>query len=511
MQTDHEGQKLLLPTAKTDTGKESLSDLLYRIGKQCGSFRNVTASGHVKDESVEEVKTEPVTLGGDSLRQPILDAIAAALNECALALDATSLLLSASRPSAEQTISPALKQNVPLASFAHGYSLYDMAPQYDADVARGHKKHASYRAFTSLQEATAHAEGRQEEEEKKWQVVQDAIEEGWTVHPREDEYFIRYGSEAADIVSVDSYPELIRPEDVTTMRFELELDGHVVASSREPQPDDSISLQTTSIDAKRQLTRLQKRYDRLKQEIDDDAELGRVEDGPSLWQVSDRICVRIRLDSSQSDEAKDEVMSDDDHQALLMCFQDCIKCLQASGHMRSTLIRITRQFRLGQAVAEMRHRLTTMVGNLQKYSWTSLQAITLEGSSEDTKTTIFIRLLQHFVTVSLWHDLSKGEALRYTISINDEDEAEADHWTEIQEICHYTICKDVMSFLVASSTNLRQCYEMRLMSHAGRRAAIIIDQDAIITFQEVTEVGESIGPAIEPKGDVLIAVQNMLR
>ncbi|MCJ1355311.1 MAG: RNA polymerase II mediator complex subunit [Icmadophila ericetorum] len=203
-------------------GQQSVSFLISRINAQRGSFRNITEDNLAEEaksttqddsESGQEIKVldsveKPNGKADDIMieRQKLIELIAQAQQETSLTLDFISLLLSKDDPRhAATTISPFLKQTVPLGSLGAEMvkksEVSDARVQEDSLVSMGWRLQSLNSAADSLLRSASRLEKQVTEETDYWDEVLAVQQQGWSVCriPRERHTLgVRYGfSEAA--------------------------------------------------------------------------------------------------------------------------------------------------------------------------------------------------------------------------------------------------------------------------------------------------------------------------
>lgn len=184
----------------------SLSTLLHRLGQQRGSFRNFTEESLMAELSDPAIKTEqqlvetvekddteetaPVddalehnTRSGPEVREKVLHCVGVALNEAALALDFTSLLLSATRETAAQTISPALKEAVPVASISSTRVRREKPAETASLQASllGFQAQSLNYAVAAIRRASRQTEREQALDATFWVEVKMLLDHGWSI------------------------------------------------------------------------------------------------------------------------------------------------------------------------------------------------------------------------------------------------------------------------------------------------------------------------------------------
>ncbi|KAL8827030.1 MAG: hypothetical protein Q9170_007173 [Blastenia crenularia] len=185
--------------------KDSLPYLISRINEQKGSFRNITEAS-LKEEiraaqageskAVENGDDEEATedgqdtkAKGDELskaREEIIKQIGAAHTASSHALDFVSLLLSKhTSKTAEATISPFVKANIPMGSL--GAEIMQEPSKSEAEktseglVSLGWRMQSLSRSADSLLKSASRLEQEVEREARYWQQILAVKESGWSL------------------------------------------------------------------------------------------------------------------------------------------------------------------------------------------------------------------------------------------------------------------------------------------------------------------------------------------
>ncbi|MCJ1464181.1 RNA polymerase II mediator complex subunit [Pseudocyphellaria aurata] len=202
-----------------DASKESLPSLISRINEQRGTFRNISES--TLEEEAQVVDTGETSLQDPSnvlsnvdpqdvktrreevsaAREEILKEVGRAYTESAHALDFVSLLLTTKTPrQAELTISPFLKQSLPLGcletEMVQIHHKSEAEKQTDELVSVGWKIQSLDSVAESLLKSATRLEQEIERESKYWGQVLAVKEQGWSLSrlPREKHTLgVRYG------------------------------------------------------------------------------------------------------------------------------------------------------------------------------------------------------------------------------------------------------------------------------------------------------------------------------
>ncbi|KAI4131253.1 MAG: hypothetical protein LQ338_001347 [Usnochroma carphineum] len=188
-----------------DSTAESLPYLIARINEQKGSFRNVTEASLEEEvraaeagELQENVDTETkdnvedgrdVKAKGDELakaREEIIKQVGAAYTASSHALDFVSLLLSKhASKAAEATISPYVKQTVPLGSLdaemMQGSSRTEAEKANEELVGLGWRLQSLTRSADTLLKSASRLEQEMEQETTYWQQILLVKKEGWSL------------------------------------------------------------------------------------------------------------------------------------------------------------------------------------------------------------------------------------------------------------------------------------------------------------------------------------------
>lgn len=207
-----------LQTADVATDPESsLASLLHLIGQERGSFRNFTEESLLEELEHPENATSITTSAANlpltktlenqdesltddkspaEVREEMLHRISVALNESALALDFTSLLLSGSRPSAVQSISPALKEAIPVGSLSHTIVASDLASSTEPhSIALAFQDQSLEYAAAALEQFNHRV--IEETDDVFWSETQALMSAGWPVFRPKSEtagLAVRFGS-----------------------------------------------------------------------------------------------------------------------------------------------------------------------------------------------------------------------------------------------------------------------------------------------------------------------------
>ncbi|KUL89249.1 hypothetical protein ZTR_03778 [Talaromyces verruculosus] len=241
-----QGASLMLPLrpqkAKSSK-KDNLPIRIAQINAQRGSFRNITEQSlqeeikaqkeKSKEEQEEEEKKEENVNEVDATerqellykkRAEIIQFAAQAHMETQFALDFISLLLSKHTPrQAETSISPYLKQNVPMGSLnvdvVRAPEKSQSAIRDSQNVARGWKMESFNASANRLLKAASRLENEVAAETKYWNQVLSIKERGWKVCrlPRERQVLgVQYGfMEAAPTFRDRGLASLRRADDGT--------------------------------------------------------------------------------------------------------------------------------------------------------------------------------------------------------------------------------------------------------------------------------------------------------
>ncbi|KAL8679419.1 MAG: hypothetical protein Q9186_004296 [Xanthomendoza sp. 1 TL-2023] len=185
-----------------DKVTQSLPYLIARINEQRGSFRNVTEASlqeeiraiEAGDQSDLTDKDDDITedeqnaqADGERLfkaRQEIIKQVGEAYNTSAQALDLVSLLLSSHNPkAAEATVSPYIKQIIPLGSLGAEIMEANPQPSTETDdlVGLGWRMDSLSRGADSLLTSAKRLEQEMERENTYWEQVLAVKAAGWPI------------------------------------------------------------------------------------------------------------------------------------------------------------------------------------------------------------------------------------------------------------------------------------------------------------------------------------------
>lgn len=211
----------LQPWTRASSQPKSFGAVLGRIHAERGHFRHITEA-QLRDEiAANAVSGPPSPSDSDSddpdakdgaasrapraeqlaqARREVIEHVASAQNETLLALDFISLLLSKDVKQAETTISPILKQSVPLGTLGldvwAGINTDPKQEETDMLLARGKRMQSLTQSADALMAAGERLKTTVDRERRYWDEVLRVRESGWSVcrMPREKGMLgVRYG------------------------------------------------------------------------------------------------------------------------------------------------------------------------------------------------------------------------------------------------------------------------------------------------------------------------------
>ncbi|EEB05880.1 mediator complex subunit Srb4 [Schizosaccharomyces japonicus yFS275] len=246
--------------------ENSLATVIPKIVKKYGLFRSLTESD-LREKSEQEEQSQEVQekakptpakqptaeeQGLDNLsahKKELIDQIAMAQNECSLALDMVSLLLSKYRTNSVDTISPFLENAVSLGSLTMNRCEAPKAKSSDALVGKLWKDKALKNARTSFTAAAQRLRNVVEGEQEKWNLFARFHEKGWPIlRGKDGALCVQYsalGGQSVGVGTFDLSSKKGKPTFVHGLQYEhasLKVDIHrrdeIVASNRWSWPDE---------------------------------------------------------------------------------------------------------------------------------------------------------------------------------------------------------------------------------------------------------------------------------
>jgi mediator of RNA polymerase II transcription subunit 17 len=209
--------------------ERSLDRVLHQIGRERGSFRNFNEASlqaelddpeHkiislLEDEGLSQKTELPADVNqAVQLKEALTRVLGTALNESALALDFISLLLSGTDAHAESSMSPALKQTVPVGSLAYHQYMREEDANAIANEAGEVQKAALglvSQSLTSTSEALNNASESADKDRELdaifWQDVRALQQAGWHVFKPKTgasaTVSVRFGPHSSHVISLN--------------------------------------------------------------------------------------------------------------------------------------------------------------------------------------------------------------------------------------------------------------------------------------------------------------------
>ncbi|OLL26577.1 Mediator of RNA polymerase II transcription subunit 17 [Neolecta irregularis DAH-3] len=169
-----------LPYSNMSAGPGTLSDEIARIISDRGSFRNIQEE-NLQGTTVPSNASSPSPSNDQpALHEKVLQLIANAQNEASLALEMTSLLLSACRTSAETAMSPVLRERIPTGSLGAA-RIRGIEPKSDNTVPKAWKDQVILNSSTILRQASDSSNLAIESEAAVWTELIHLLENKWTI------------------------------------------------------------------------------------------------------------------------------------------------------------------------------------------------------------------------------------------------------------------------------------------------------------------------------------------
>ncbi len=161
--------------------------IVGRIAREYGSFRDLHFDGDLVVRKGEDAPVEQEGSRLEEKREELLRLVGVALNECALSLDFCSLALSRGSKSAVDSLSPLLKERIPIGSLASmrlqpqsGYHEQRPIDGGDAsDTCKGLRQAGLRRAGAMLSDCATRTETGIKTGDRFWRLVEGMGRRGW--------------------------------------------------------------------------------------------------------------------------------------------------------------------------------------------------------------------------------------------------------------------------------------------------------------------------------------------
>ena len=500
----------LLPSAKNgDTG--TLSDLLYAIGQQRGSFRNFTEESlleevngdiEIKDQEVIDDSPAPIARTATHVRDEVLNLIGQGLNEAALALDFTSLLLSGTRPAATQSISPALKEAVPVGALAFEVvSQEQVETSEDTSLALGYRNAAVTRIVDQLRASQKNAEEDKSGEDVYWSEVNQLTQEGWLVVRNSNVLSVRFSAGAGGLsqLAKDHKGHLkIAAEKAVGQYLQFELLDDGVSVARYSSASHQSSART-DIDANllslRETAVVRNIFASLVREIRKTPELANTSEQTltikfdSIKQIRVSIIEDTELDVQMTDSAVSY--------SVIRIWADMVYLLYALGSQQilSTLL-VT--YKHGSRIALVRGHFQTLVNNLTRYTWPSLSLPSVEELHDAMTYTITLQFLGMLTKLVMSSSVDKPTSCEYSLSFSSSSKVTTTkHWSDVVKFMSYTLYDHSATYLVNFSNGaLKRCSETRFKSVSENRIQYQFEQNGTVHIGKI--VADKLSDNVNP-------------